>query len=71
MAATALSPLFFEVVCQRDAGTYEADCLNAGIKTSGSSLEELHDNLMLAATRHYGEGVPFSPGDIHLLMYEE
>ncbi|MDP0500521.1 MAG: hypothetical protein Q7P63_10515 [Verrucomicrobiota bacterium JB022] len=71
MAVAALSPLIFEVVCQRDSGTYEADCLNALIQTSGRDLEDLHDKLMQAATQHYGEGVEFSPSDIHLLMYEE
>lgn len=69
--ASSTTPLIFEVLHQRASGAFRAECLNAVIETSGSDLEELHNNLMAAATRHYGHDVEFSPSDIHLLMYEE
>lgn len=63
--------IIFEVVHHR-AGGYTAQCLNARIAgTEAANLQELHDNISAAVSRHFRRGPKPSPSSIQLLMYHD
>lgn len=60
----------FEVI-QQVEGSFVAACYSENIYTEGSSLEELHENIVSAIdVRFHGRTKP-EPGNIRLMLFRE